>query len=221
MTHSELACGGGDEHADRRGERGQGPIVVNDRRFWARAEQDGDGGGDGGERPDKPSYVRELEGRAAEAQARSEATLAQYRQARDEFEAARARMRRELTREVEAGHRSLLADLLEVVDNLDRAVDHQGAGDIHTLRDGVRLVREQFLAKLGHLGVRAMSPAGQPFDARYHEALATLPAEGRPAGEIAAVIRSGYMLGEQVLRAAQVAVAQGQAPEHDQAQEPL
>lgn len=200
----------GDDRRDRA--EAAGPIIVNDRRFWARP----DGDDDGQARPSKPSYVRDLEAELAAAKARSEAVLAQYRQARDEFEAARARLRREVTREAEAGRRALLGDLLEVVDNLDRAIEHEGTGDAATLRDGVRLVREQFLGKLGQLGVRPMQPLGQAFDARCHEALATVPPEGRAAGEVAAVIRSGYMLNEEVLRAAQVAVARGAAdPQED------
>jgi len=73
------------------------------------------------------------------------ATLARYREANAEFEQARARMRRDVAKEVERGARAVLADLLDVVDNLDRAIEAaRAAGSDSALLQGVDMVRAQF-----------------------------------------------------------------------------
>ena len=56
---------------------------------------------------------------------------------------------------------------------------------------------------------------GQPFDPREHEAIATVPATGRPDGEVVAEIQRGYRVREKVLRPAMVAIADGGAGEGD------
>src|SRR6516165_1521827 len=102
----------------------------------------------------KPTYVEELERKLAEREKEAEEYLAKYRQASREFEDARARMRKELAKDAERSRREVLISLLEVVDNLDRAIEAaqqaaRGTNDTrNALLDGVELVRNQFLAKL-------------------------------------------------------------------------
>ena len=73
---------------------------------------------------------------------------------------------------------------------------------------GVSLVRQQFLATLDGLGVARVDPLGQPFDPARHEAVANVPASAAaPAGHVAGVVRPGYVIGEEILRPAMVAVA--------------
>src|SRR3990172_2937053 len=104
------------------------PIRVIDRRWWAQSE-----GKSAAEAPSlKPSYVEELERQLAEKDQQLQATIARYRSASAEFEEARARLRKEVAKDVERGRRSMIVELLEVVDNLDRALDaarDAGPGD--------------------------------------------------------------------------------------------
>jgi molecular chaperone GrpE len=137
------------------------------------------------------------------------ATLARYREANAEFEQARARMRRDVAKEVERGTRAVLADLLDIVDNLDRAIEAaKAAGSDPALLQGVELVRAQFLAKLDGHGVRPLDAAGRPFDPSCHEAATMVPVTD-PAqdGMVMGVIRRGYAIRDEVLRPAVVAVA--------------
>ena len=70
------------------------------------------------------------------------------------------------------------------------------------------MVRQHFLATLESLGVRRLDPIGQPFDPAFHEAVSTLaPEPNSPSGTIVGIVRPGYVIGDEVLRAAQVAVA--------------
>ena len=182
-------------------------IKVVDRRWWARADA---GEGDSAVTTfDKPSYVRELEERMAAKDEELRATLTRYREASAEFEEGRVRMRRDVAKDVERGTRAILAELLEVVDNLDRAIDAGRASAPGTaLLQGVDMVRAQFLAKLDGLGVKTIDAAGRAFDPRVHEAATTVPVtDPDQDGLVVGVIRQGYTIGGEVLRPAVVAVA--------------
>jgi len=188
------------------------PVKVVDRRWWV--NQEAQGGSSAGTAPAslKPTYVEELEQKLAEKDKQLQDAIARYRGAAGEFEESRVRLRREISREIERGRREILADLLDVVDNLDRALDAAratGGGDkLDSLIQGVDIVRRQFLAKLEGFGVTRIESEGQTFDPSLHEAISAVPAsDAVPDGTIVGVIRHGYRIGEDVLRPASVAVA--------------
>jgi len=185
----------------------QPDIQVVDRRWWARKDSASAGAAD--ESLDKPTYVQELEARVAAKDDELRATLTRYREANAEFEQTRARMRRDVAKEVERGAKAMLADLLDVVDNLDRAIAAaRGAGSDPALLQGVELVRAQFLAKLDGHGVRPLDAAGRRFDPSCHEAATTVPVtDPSQDGIVVGVIRQGYAIRDEVLRPAVVAVA--------------
>jgi molecular chaperone GrpE len=179
-------------------------LKVNDRRWWVR------GDAPAAEEPKlKPAYVEELEGKLAAKDAELQQFIAKYRGASDEFDQARARLRKELSKDVERGRRSLIAGFLDVLDNLDRALDAAAGREDDPFVQGVSLVRQQFLSTLEGLGVRRTSPLGQPFDPAHQEAVATVAATAdSPAGTVIGIVRPGYLIGDEVLRPAQVAVTQ-------------
>jgi len=186
------------------------PVKVVDRRRW---RADGESNADASATTSlKPSYVEELETKLAAAEKQAQEYLGKYRQASQEFEDARARMRKELAKDAERNRRDVLISLLEVVDNLDRAIDAaKGAGKdaADPLLQGVEMVRQQFLSKLDGFGVRRIDSLGHAFDPQLHEAVTTVPTEDPSAdGRIVGVIAHGYRIGDDVLRPAQVAVAQ-------------
>jgi molecular chaperone GrpE len=195
------------------------PVKVVDRRWWARSE-DGDAAVD---RSDKPTFVEDLERKLVESEKRGQEYLAKYREASQEFENVRARMRRDLAKDAERTRRDVLISLLEVVDNLDRAIDaakkspRPGSGQAGTtgadpLLQGVEMVQQQFLAKLDGFGVKRIDAQGAQFDPVLHEAVTTVPAPDASAdGRVVGVITHGYRIGEEVLRPALVAVAKSDA----------
>jgi molecular chaperone GrpE len=183
-------------------------VKVVDRRWWARAAAGGTADADAPPASDKPAYVQELEQRLAAKDEALRDTIARYREASAEFEEMRARLRRDVARDAERSRRQVLADLLEVVDNLDRAVDAaRTAGTAPTLLQGVELVRDQFLARLDAHNVRRFVSLRQPFDPARHEAATLVPVED-PAhdGLVVGIIRDGYAIGDDILRPALVAV---------------
>jgi molecular chaperone GrpE len=189
-------------------------VRVVDRRWWARGAA-ADAGEEIGAR--KPTYVEELEQQIAEHKERLQEFMNEHRRSLDEFEQVKGRIRRDVAREVERGRRVVLVELLDVLDNLDRAVAaarepsaQAGSDGASQLVRGVELVRDQFLAKLESFGVGRMPALGAPFDAARHEAVTTLPVDASGDGIIVAVIKEGYAIGDEVLRPASVVVGRHQ-----------
>jgi molecular chaperone GrpE len=182
-------------------------MKVTDRRWWARAESTAAEE----EAPRlKPTYVEDLEARIAEKDLEIQQLLAKYRGASDEFDQARARLRKEVQKDVERSRRSVLTSFLEVLDNLDRALDAGSHRADDPFVQGVALVRQQFLSTMESLGVARVDPMGEMFDPGRHEAVTTLPmSDGVAEGQVVGVVKPGYLIGDEVLRPAMVAVAGG------------
>jgi molecular chaperone GrpE len=180
------------------------PVKVVDRRWWAR----------GGDAPaaepavGKPSYVEELEQRLAERDRQVQQALQQMKAASTEFDEARVRARREVVKEVERSKRAMLGELLDVLDNLDRALDAgASAQSVDALLEGVRLVRSQFLNRLEGFGITTLDALNQPFNPALHEAVTTVPvASPEDDDRVVGIVRPGYRIGDEVLRPAMVAV---------------
>jgi molecular chaperone GrpE len=190
------------------------PVKVVDRRRW---RENGEANPSAAEPLSlKPTYVEELERRVAQAEKQAQEFLAKYRGAAQEFEDARARMRKEVAKDAERSRREVFVSLLEVVDNLDRAIDAAraagtAAGD--PLLQGVDMVRQQFLGKLEGFGVKRIASENQPFDPLLHEAVTTIPVPDAAAdGRVLGVVAHGYRIGDDVLRPAMVAVGKATHP---------
>jgi molecular chaperone GrpE len=146
------------------------------------------------------ALAAELE-RAKDARLRAEADL----------QNARRRHLRELDESERAGAERMLAPVLSLVDDLDRALESaDGAGVVDSaLAQGVALARQRLLDTLAALGLVAIAPAGEPFDPHAHEALLHAPHASVPAGHVSQVVARGFRQGDRVLRAARVIVSSG------------
>jgi molecular chaperone GrpE len=187
------------------------PVKVIDRRWWANTEANADR--EASSASLKPTYVEELERQVAEKDRQVQEYIGKYRQASSEFEEARLRLRREISKDVERARREVLAEILDVLDNLDRAVEWTaGTQSVEAVIQGIDLVRRQFLSKLEGLGVTRIDAAGQPFDPQLHEAVTTVPtSSAEQDGIVIGVVRNGYRVGGDVLRPATVAVAKAES----------
>src|SRR5262245_46434862 len=139
------------------------PVKVIDRRWWARGDDAAPASDE--TRSSKPTYVAQLEEQLAEKDRLLQDAIGRYRQASAEFEESRIRLRREISKDVERGRREILSDLLEVLDNLDRAIDsaRQPAAPPAALLQGIEMVQRQFLSKLEGLGVTRIDVDAGPF----------------------------------------------------------
>jgi len=108
-------------------------------------------------------------------------------------------------------------DVLGVADNFQRAIEacpaeaRASAGpQVKAVIDGVEATERQLLATLERHGVRPIETTDAKFDPNLHQAIAEVPAEGKPKGTIVTTVQAGYMIGDRLLRPAMVTVARGE-----------
>ena len=131
-----------------------------------------------------------------------------YLRAAAEFDNARKRAAREREEYTRYANESLLRELLPVLDNFERALQAaRGEPAAAAVTAGVELIQRELLRVLEKFGVTSFTSVGQPFDPERHEAIARVPAQGRPEGTVADETARGYLLNGRVLRPAMVTVA--------------
>jgi molecular chaperone GrpE len=128
-----------------------------------------------------------------------------------DFENWKKRAKKEQTDAVNSARESVLRDILEVVDNLERAAGAQASAvvDGAAVMKGVSLVLRLFQQKLERYEVKPFEVTGQPFDPRVHEAVSRIESADVPSGAVAAELQKGYRIGERLLRPALVSVSTG------------
>ena len=143
-----------------------------------------------------------------------------------EMENLRRRTDREVSDAKTYGVTSFARDMLTVVDNLARALEHLPAeartsaeASIRSMIEGVELTARDLEAVLGRHGVKKLDPKGQKFDPNLHQAIFEAPDETVPAGTVSQVVQSGWTIGDRVLRPAMVGVSKG-GPKAAAKQEP-
>lgn len=107
-------------------------------------------------------------------------------------------------------------DMLQVSDNLQRALSAvpeqaEGAADngLKTLIEGVELTERAMLSALERHGVRKLDPKGQKFDPNFHQAMFEVPNTEVPNNTVIEVVQTGYVIADRMLRPAMVGVAKG------------
>ena len=163
--------------------------------------------------PDEPEQgsVEMLTREVAESRDKMLRTLA-------EMENLRKRTSREVADARTYGITGFARDVLEIADNLQRALDAvpaeaRAAADpgLKALIEGVELTERSLLNALEKHGVRKLDPVGEKFDPNFHQAMYEVPDASVPAGTVVQVVQAGYMISERVLRPALVAVSKGGA----------
>jgi molecular chaperone GrpE len=198
-----------DQAADEK-ETATSPKVVDKRRFARLLGFGFNSSGQGGEsdvetpRERLPAYVEELKERAERVQA----------EARAETDAARARLERHYEGRLASARADVVATILPVFDNLERALGVAGAEE-SPLYEGLVATRDQFLKKLVELGVEVVPAAGEVFDPQLHEAVDSVEVEDAELdGRIVEVLQKGFQFGDRLVRPAIVRVgraARGEA----------
>ncbi|MCZ6710044.1 MAG: nucleotide exchange factor GrpE [Gammaproteobacteria bacterium] len=130
-------------------------------------------------------------------------------------------VRRRAARDVENARKYALekftADLLPVLDSLEKAVEavDAGAEDAKTLGEGVELSLKLFLSTCEKAGLIQVDPHGEPFDPQLHEAIAMVPNPDAEPNSVMEVMQKGYTLNGRLVRAARVVVVQGEDKQDD------
>jgi len=150
------------------------------------------------------------------AQARSEIEVLRDHLLRVQAEAEN--VRRRAHRDVENAHKYALekfaADLLPVIDSLEKAVDiarQAEAADAVAIAEGVELSLRMFLGVMTKAGIEQIDPLGEPFDPQRHEAMAMVPNPDAEPNSVLNVMQKGYLLNGRLVRAAMVVVSKAPA----------
>ena len=163
---------------------------------------------------------------AAELREELDAALAQAASNKEAELRAHAEMqniRRRAERDVENAHKFALdkmtAELLTVVDNLERALQAAGAADesSKTLREGVEMTLSSFIATLSKFNIEQIDPEGEPFDPQQHQAMSMIENADVEPNTVVAVLQKGYSLHGRLVRPAMVMVSKAvSAPKNDE-----
>jgi molecular chaperone GrpE len=163
--------------------------------------------------PDDPEEgsAEALTKELAEARDRTLRTLA-------EMENLRKRTAREVSDARAYGITGFARDVLDIADNLQRALDAVPAETresadpmLKTLIEGVELTERSLLNALEKNGVKKFDPTGEKFNPNFQQAMYEVPDASVPAGTVVQVVQAGYTIGDRVLRPALVGVSKGGA----------
>ena len=155
---------------------------------------------------DLEEMVLGLEERLKETEAKAGEYLDDAQRQRAELENYRKRMIREQTRVIDQANRSLIAGLLPVIDNLEKALAScKGRED--SLSQGVRMVYEQLMAFLSQQGLEEIDPQGHPFDPEVCEAVMAVVSDDHEDETVVEVHQKGYSYKGSLLRPAKATVS--------------
>ena len=161
-----------------------------------------------------PDPVADLEAKLAAADKEKKENWERYLRAAADLENTRKRQKREADDAKFESKTKVLKEMLPVVDNLERAIEHaaQASEDKHPIVEGVQLVLRQFTTAFERLDVNGVEAMGQPFDPNLHEAISQQESD-QPPGSVVTVLQRGYKSGDRLLRPALVVVAKPKAAE--------
>ncbi|XID74938.1 nucleotide exchange factor GrpE [Alkanindiges sp. WGS2144] len=148
---------------------------------------------------DLQARIAELEAEITEVKARANADMYNFQK----------RVERDTEQAKKYALEKFASSLLEVVDNLERALAAAGDDDNlvnQPVIEGVRLTHKAMLTTLEKYGITVVDPAGQAFNADHHQAVGVDP--NTPAGQVGNVLQKGYVLSGRLLRPAMVIVGQ-------------
>jgi len=191
-------------------------VKVEDKRFWARKDDDSsefdEAPSDTESAPAPagidPAEFEAVRRRAEGAERKLQDVQAAFLAAKADLENTRERLLRDAERKLEIRFGELVADLLESVDDLDRALEHaEPVAAAAPILEGVAIARERFLAALQKAGVERVDPTDTPYDPNVAEAVGIVPVhEPEKHDRVVTMARAGYKLGGRIIRPARVLV---------------
>lgn len=163
----------------------------------------------------------DIEQRLGQIEAELTETKDRLLRALAETENVRRRAERERSDAAKYGASGLAKDLLNVADNLRRALESVGDKEpadefSRTLLQGVAATERELLAAFERHNIRRIDPAGERFDHNLHQAMFEVENTGQPAGTVVQVLQPGYVMHDRLLRPALVGVAKGEKPSEAQ-----
>ena len=130
-----------------------------------------------------------------------------YLRALADLENYKKRAAKEKSDLIKYGNENLLRDFLPILDSLDRAMDTAtNSNHFDSFREGLTLVRNQFLCCLEKYGVEPIAACGQDFDPNVHEAMLEVASDSHEDSKVVDEYEKGYLLQGRLLRPSKVSV---------------
>lgn len=126
---------------------------------------------------------------------------------RADLENYRKRVGREKEELLNYGNKSLLEEILPIIDNLERALAHASDDGMGAVVEGIRMTHTMLLTAIKKFNVTPIEAVGMPFDSAYHQAMAQVPTDQHEPNTVVEEYQKGYMLKERLLRPSMVTVA--------------
>ena len=158
-------------------------------------------------RPDSDQMTTSSQDELSQLQSQRDEYFEQLQRSRADFANYQKRSKSQADADRQYAIGSLARDLLDGLDNLERATEALRASAAPGIGEGLELVHKQLLATLAKHGVQPIPALGQPFDPNLHEALVQQPDVDHPEGTVVAELGKGYRLHDRVLRPSKVAVS--------------
>ncbi|MDX2479812.1 MAG: nucleotide exchange factor GrpE [Desulfuromusa sp.] len=132
----------------------------------------------------------------------------QYLRTLADMDNLRKRTQRDKEDMAKFANEHILREILPVIDNLERAVEHAEQAESNDgLFEGVQMTLTQFGQLLSKFGVEPVDAVGQPFDPAYHQAMGQMESDEYPINTVVQQMQKGYQLNQRLLRPAFVLLA--------------
>lgn len=156
---------------------------------------------------DAPEAGMSLEEQLAAKEKEARENWDRFLRERADLENYRKRVGREKEELLNYGNKSLLEEILPVIDSLERALAHASDDGMGAVVEGIRMTHAMLLAVLKKFNVTPIEAVGAPFDSAYHQAMAQVPTDQHETNTVVEEFQKGYMLKERLLRPSMVTVA--------------
>ncbi len=153
--------------------------------------------------------IAELEAQLAKARKEAADNWNRYLRERADVDNIRKRQERVIVDRVQQQKKALFKQILEVMDNVERALVYQETMDKQELQQILRMLQWQMGEVLRAEGLNPVPTVGEIFNPYVHEAVEAVEGSDKPEGTILEELRKGYTLGEETLRPARVKVSMG------------
>jgi molecular chaperone GrpE len=151
--------------------------------------------------------IQQLESVLAQKEAEAASNWDKFLRERADLENYRKRAQREKEDLLKYGNEALLLEILPVIDNMERALDHASEESLSAVIEGVELTRSMLLSVMKKFGVTTLEAKGKMFDPAYHQAMTQVESSDDAPNTVVDEFQKGYMLNDRLLRPALVSVS--------------
>ncbi len=151
--------------------------------------------------------IRQLEEALSAKEAEAAANWDKYLRERADLENYRRRVQKEKEELMKYGNECLLVEVLPVLDNMERALDHASEESLSAVIEGINLTRTMLLSVLKKFGVEPIESRGVTFDSAFHQAMCQIESDEIAPSTVIEEFQKGYLLNDRLLRPAMVSVA--------------